>query len=115
MDFFSLGLSIASFCALLGAARRVRGWRRWRLSSGRPAVAFSLQGLAAGLADVLLLRRTFRTSRLRWAGHMLVVLGFVPLLVLHAMDGVVTASLFPATSQPWTPGKWAAMSVASSA
>jgi heterodisulfide reductase subunit C/nitrate reductase gamma subunit len=108
MDFFSLGLSIASLCALLGAARRVRGWRRWRLSSGRPAVAFSLQGLAAGLADVLLLRRTFRTSRLRWAGHMLVVLGFVPLLVLHAMDGVVTASLFSGyepTLDPWQMGR----------
>ena len=63
--------------------------------------------LAAGLADIVLLRRTLfggSGGRLRWGGHTLLVLGFLPLLFLHAMDGIVTRQLFAGyepTLEPW--------------
>ncbi len=106
MDFFSTGLTLACLSLFLGLARRVRNRIAHRLPA--PAVSAPRRGvfrsLAAGAADVLLLRRTLRTGPVRWSGHMLLVLGFLPLLVLHAMDGVVTRPLFPGyepTLEPW--------------
>lgn len=106
MDFFSIGLSLAGLSFLAGAA--------WRLRGGTPSLPgpevadrqppAARPGLLHGLADALFLRRTWRTGRLRWTGHTLLVLGFLPLLLLHAMDGVVTRPLFPGyepTLDPW--------------
>ena len=103
MDFFSTGLTLACLCFVLGLAWRVRGWFTRRLPRRGAAHGFP-RGLAAGLADVVLLRRTLRTGRLRWAAHTLLVLGFLPLILLHAMDGVVTRPLFAGyepTLDPW--------------
>ncbi len=47
------------------------------------------------LLDVLLQRRIFRESRLRWINHMCIFGGFVLLLFMHALEKVITASLFP--------------------
>jgi heterodisulfide reductase subunit C/nitrate reductase gamma subunit len=104
MDFFTTGLTLAGLSCTLGLARRVRGWLARRQPSGDGPQRGVLHGLAAGLADVILLRRTLRTGPLRWSGHMLLVLGFLPLVFLHAMDGIVTRPLFAGyepTLDPW--------------
>ncbi len=108
MDFFSAGLTLACLGCLLGLAWRGRGWfsRRLPASTEKREVprGHGLRSFAAGLFDVFLLRRTLRTGKLRWAGHTLLLLGFLPLLLLHAMDGVVTRPLFPGyepTLEPW--------------
>ena len=44
--------------------------------------------------DVLLQRRLFRESRLRWAAHMCLSYGFILLLLMHALDRFVTKKLF---------------------
>ncbi|WP_028577746.1 4Fe-4S dicluster domain-containing protein [Desulfomicrobium escambiense] len=103
MDFFSAGLGLACLSFVLGFAWRVHG----RPGSRLPAASEQdrrKSGLAAGLVDIILLRRTLRTGKLRWAGHTLLILGFLPLLFLHAMDGIVTRPLFSGyepTLEPW--------------
>lgn len=56
------------------------------------------------VVDGLLQMRLYRADRLRWLAHILIFWGFIPLLALHAMDGVVTMKLFPSyysTLDPW--------------
>jgi heterodisulfide reductase subunit C/nitrate reductase gamma subunit len=109
MDFFSVGLFLAGLSFLSGAVWRLRGETPApgtlpAKSTPRPSGGNRARRVLAGVTDVLFLRRTWRTGRLRWTGHMLLVLGFLPLLFLHAMDGIVTRPLFPAyepTLDPW--------------
>lgn len=103
MDFFSAGLGLACLSFVLGLAWRVHGRPGSRLPAA-PEQDRRKNGLAAGLADIILLRRTLRTGKIRWAGHTLLILGFLPLLILHAMDGIVTRPLFSGyepTLEPW--------------
>jgi len=46
------------------------------------------------LADVLLQRRILKEDRLRWVMHMLIYGGFMLLLLMHALDTLITKSLF---------------------
>ncbi len=46
------------------------------------------------LVDVLLQGRVFKQDVTRWLSHMLIFYGFMLLLVMHALDSVVTESLF---------------------
>jgi heterodisulfide reductase subunit C len=106
MDFFSIGLTLACVSAAGGAFWRVRTLflrgKAFAVTGGkRPGMPRRFLG---GLADLGLLRRTLRHGPLRWTGHMLLVLGFLPLLFLHAMDGVITRPLISAyepTLDPW--------------
>lgn len=98
----------------LGLLWRVSAWFRVRVGpdvrdvtlSQRVAALFrgtasglfsrqTLQVLAALLLDVLLLRRLFASEKLRWFGHLLVMLGFTLLLLMHALAPLVSAKLFP--------------------
>jgi heterodisulfide reductase subunit C len=100
-------------CAL-GLAWRASAWFRLRIGpdarditwSQRVAAVFRgaasalfgsriLRLLAALLLDVLLLRRLFAREKLRWTGHLLVVVGFMLLLLMHALAPLVSAKLFP--------------------
>ncbi len=106
MDFFAIGLALAGLGAVCGTLWRARKWTARGTAVAAPGHKgrFSFQSTLAGLADILLLRRTLRRGVLRWAGHMLLVLGFLPLVLLHAMDGVVTRALFAGyepTLDPW--------------
>ncbi len=108
MDFFSAGLGLAGLSFVLGLAWRVRRRRRRKLPLPAPSVSRPepglIQALTSGLADIALLRRTLRGGKLRWAGHTLLLLGFLPLFVLHAMDGIVTRPIFSGyepTLEPW--------------
>lgn len=106
MDFFSIGLTLACVSAAGGALWRVRSWFLLGKALDRQDVGASggPVRIGAGLADLVLLRRTLRHGPARWAGHMLLLLGFAPLLVVHAMDDLVTRPLFSAyepTLDPW--------------
>jgi len=46
------------------------------------------------LFDVLLQGRVFKEDATRWLAHMLIFYGFMLLLVMHALDSVVTEALF---------------------
>ena len=98
----------------LGLLWRVSAWFRVRVGpdvrdvtlSRRVAALFRgtasglfsrqvLQVLAALLLDVLLLRRLYANEKLRWLAHLLIAVGFMLLLLMHALAPVVTAKLFP--------------------
>lgn len=53
---------------------------------------FSL--IKAFILDVLLQRRTLKEDFLRWVMHMLVYWGFMLLLLMHALDPIITKKLF---------------------
>jgi heterodisulfide reductase subunit C/nitrate reductase gamma subunit len=46
------------------------------------------------LVDVLLQGRVFKEDATRWLAHMLIFYGFMLLLIMHALDSVVTEALF---------------------
>jgi len=102
MTFFDLGLVLASVICAAGIAVRVAKWFGRPARNGQP---YSLSGgLKALFLDVLLLGRTGRRSPLRWAGHMLIFIGFMGLLLFHALDDYVTTFFFPyyeSTQDPW--------------
>lgn len=101
-----------ALCAL-GLLWRVSAWFRRRVGADvqdlrpfqRGAAVF--RGAAAALSsrrlfdvlgafflDVLLLRRLYRNDKLRWLGHLLIVVGFILLVLMHALAPLVTAKLF---------------------
>ncbi len=91
-----------------GLLWRMRGWIVRASAFAKPGPAAPRQSrfraICLGLADLVFLRRTLRQGPLRWTGHTLLLLGFLPLVVLHAMDGVVTRIFFAGyepTLDPW--------------
>jgi heterodisulfide reductase subunit C len=50
--------------------------------------------LEALVLDVLLQRRIFRESFVRWLAHMLIFYGFMLLLLMHALETVISEALF---------------------
>ena len=46
------------------------------------------------LLDVLLQIRVYREDRWRWLAHMLLFYGFILLLLMHALQSIITANLF---------------------
>lgn len=65
--------------------------------SGMAAVIFSariLGILEAVVLDVLLQRRVFKESVSRWLAHMLIFYGFMLLLLMHALESVISEALF---------------------
>ena len=110
---FQTALYASLVLCALGLVWRVSAWFRVRVGpdardiapSRRVAAAFA--GAAAALAsrrlfqilgafflDVLLQRRLFANEKLRWFGHLLVVVGFTLLLLMHALWAIVTVKLF---------------------
>ncbi len=66
-------------------------------ASGIFGVIFSaklLTAFKAIIVDVLLQARVFKEDVIRWSAHMLIFYGFMLLLVMHALDSVVTEPLF---------------------
>jgi heterodisulfide reductase subunit C/nitrate reductase gamma subunit len=64
---------------------------------GVTAVIFSskiLMLLKAVVLDILLQQRTLRESVTRWLAHMLIFYGFMLLLLMHALQSVVSEALF---------------------
>ena len=53
-----------------------------------------LRLLEALVLDVLLQRRVFKESFVRWLAHMLIFYGFMLLLMMHALETVVSEALF---------------------
>ena len=107
MDFFDAGLYCAAAICAAGTLWRAGRWLRRRPLGAREPLHVRLVGMLRALPlDVLLLRRTWRTNRTRWLAHALILGGFLGLLLFHAMDGVVTADLFPGYESTLDPWQW---------
>ncbi len=111
--FFRVALWVSLALGGLGLLSRVIAWltvrigtdaqdvsfgqRLWSAVGGGVRALFSrrLPGiLAAFFLDVLLQRRLFFASKLRWAGHLMILIGFTVLLVMHAMAALLSETLF---------------------
>ncbi len=107
----SLYLSLLIFG--LGLLFKVSTWFRYdfgapeRPFTARERICAALAGIAATLLsvktftllkvlvmDVFCQRRILKESRLRWAMHMCLFWGFTLLLLMHALEGVLTTNLF---------------------
>ncbi len=110
---FHMALYASLALCALGLVWRISAWFRVRIGPDARAVTASariatvFRGTASALAsrrvfrvlaavflDVLLQRRLFAHEKLRWLAHLLILVGFVLLLLMHALAAVVTAKLF---------------------
>ncbi len=107
----SLYASLAIFC--FGLLYRVANWFRYRVDQEAETISTSQRVTAAitGLAStlfsiqILVLLRIFlldvifqkyfmKMGALRWFAHMCIYLGFILLLLMHALDKIITNSVF---------------------
>lgn len=112
--FFTVALysSLAVFSA--GVLFKVSTWFRYRLNRSRddgsllPRLSDAAKGVCTTVfsvkilivlkvffLDVLLQRRILSQDPLRWLMHMLIFVGFMMLLLMHGLDKILTAPLFP--------------------
>jgi len=109
MAFFDIGLTLAIIIAVAGMVYRVSLWSGQGRStaSKAPAAPFPLLRAIWTLpVEVFGLMRTLRTSPVRWVGHTLIFVGFMGLLLFHALDETITAHLFPAYEPTLDPWQW---------
>jgi len=111
---FQTALNASLLLCALGFLWRMSAWLRQRIGPdvqtvtpaqrlhallrGAAAALFSrrvFHVLGALLLDVLLQRRLYRSDKSRWLAHFLIFVGFMLLLLLHALAAVVTVKLFP--------------------
>lgn len=95
MGFDVLLYSAVTVC-IIGICVRVHTWiagRRGQDLAARSGPGFTDMA-GAGLWDVLFQARLLRAGSLRWLGHFLIFSGFISLLFMHTMDGLITERLF---------------------
>lgn len=120
---FNVLLAIALAVCVIGLFLRAARWFARGVTAKDRGLAAGARLRSAGMAmvnavftgkivavlkgvvlDGLFQIRLYRADRARWLAHLLIFWGFVPLLILHAMDGIVTSALFPeyvSTANPW--------------
>lgn len=110
MTVFRILLVLACCICLAGIVRRFS--RRHKESAFAPAghnheeSSPSGRSFTTALADILLLRRTARTSMYRWVMHTLILTGFTGLLVFHALDDIIGYPFIPGYESTLDPWQW---------
>ena len=112
--FFTISLYLALAVFGLGLLYKISTWFRYRIGldarefSAAERLAAAIKGLALTLLsgkiftlfrvfilDVLLQIRVLRQDFLRWLMHICLYVGFMLLLLMHALDKFTTAVVFP--------------------
>jgi heterodisulfide reductase subunit C/nitrate reductase gamma subunit len=112
--FFSISLYTALSIFVLGLLWKISTWFRYCVGPGAREIKTSKRLFAAVkgniltilspkiltllkvfVLDVLFQRRIFVESRLRWAMHMCIYGGFMLLLLMHALESIISLTLFP--------------------
>ena len=108
---FNILLYAALIICITGTGIRLYSWVKKRpllFASDTPGSAGVLKRIRTRLfsrhiiicvrsffTDVLLQRRIIQTSIVRWTMHGLIFTGFIALVLMHAMDSLITEQLFP--------------------
>ena len=111
--FFNLALSAALIFFGIGLVYRISTWfrRNIGMAADNYSAAARFSEAAKGIAgvlfsrdvfvlvrvfivDVLLQMRIYKEDFLRWLMHMLIFAGFMLLLLMHALDKLITARIF---------------------
>lgn len=110
---FNILLTLAVLICLVGLALRLYAWFSQGIQPPAPSISPSQRFGQAGKAifstllsanlitlikstftDLLYQQRVIQKSALRWAAHSLIFFGFILLLLMHAMESVISANLF---------------------
>ncbi|MEW6672055.1 MAG: 4Fe-4S dicluster domain-containing protein [Thermodesulfobacteriota bacterium] len=111
--FFNVALIVSLVVFGIGLIYKVSTWFRRKIGRGADRYSATMRFAAAikGIAgvffsrniftlirvfivDVLLQMRIFKEDFLRWLMHMLIFAGFMLLLLMHALDKLITAKIF---------------------
>lgn len=110
---FNILLTLSVLICLAGLALRLYAWFSQGIHPPSPSIPLA-ERIRSGLqstskvlfggkivtiiksifADLLFQQRVFHKSGLRWAAHTLIFFGFIFLLLMHAMEAVVSVNLF---------------------
>jgi heterodisulfide reductase subunit C/nitrate reductase gamma subunit len=112
--FFTISLYVALAVFGCGMLYKISTWFRYRIGtdgrglSAAERIAAAIKGMILALfsgkiftllrvliLDVLLQMRVLRQDFLRWLMHICLYVGFMLLLLMHALDKYVTSALFP--------------------
>jgi nitrate reductase gamma subunit len=120
--FFSISLYVALAIFGLGLIYKISTWFRYKISIEAEKISTSerISGAIKGIAstvfsvkiltlikilvlDVILQRRILRQDSLRWLTHILIYVGFMILLLMHALEDFVSSELFTDYSSTMNP------------
>jgi heterodisulfide reductase subunit C/nitrate reductase gamma subunit len=112
--FFTVTLYISLAAFTLGILLKASTWFRYHLGANQGDITISKRILAVVkgvlstvfgakilillkvfFLDVILQYRVLKEDVLRWLMHMLIYVGFTLLLLMHALEKIITVSLFP--------------------
>jgi heterodisulfide reductase subunit C/nitrate reductase gamma subunit len=110
--FFNIGLYLSLGICGLGIVYRLHSWLSRSLEKTPPTTATRLAAigrkclttvfskrmipaLQALVMDILFQRTIFKSSPWQWMAHMAVLYGFVLLVLMHALDDLITTAIFP--------------------
>ncbi|MCF6246863.1 MAG: 4Fe-4S dicluster domain-containing protein [Desulfobacula sp.] len=109
--FFDILLYASLMICFIGISYRIFFWTKksigYHPSSGTQRLSSLIRGVVSTLFslsifrlvkslifDVLLQGRILKTSLLRWVMHILMFIGFTALIIMHALDAIITENLF---------------------
>ena len=120
--FYHIALYTSFVIFVLGTIYKVAAWFRYSIGIGSDQIRTSARVKAAiggtvgaifsprlltlikvFVVDVVFQVRVLRENLLRWIMHMLIYVGFMALLIMHAMDGIITQDFFPDYSSTLNP------------
>ncbi|MBW1864706.1 MAG: (Fe-S)-binding protein, partial [Deltaproteobacteria bacterium] len=112
--FFTICLYISLAIFVAGVLYKGSAWFRYQIDTSREnltvqnRIAAAVKGVLATIfsqkllillktfiVDVILQLRILRESFSRWLMHMLISTGFISLLLMHALEKIITEPLFP--------------------
>ncbi|MCG6982837.1 MAG: nitrate reductase, partial [Deltaproteobacteria bacterium] len=112
--FFTISLYVALAIFALGMIYKISTWFRYRIGTDAKEISTSARVAAAAkgilltvfsgkiftllrvfILDTVLQVRVLRQDFLRWLMHICLYLGFMLLLLMHALGTFVTSALFP--------------------
>jgi len=112
--FFSITLYTALAIFLIGLIYKVGTWfviktgTQFQTISPAHRLSAALKGIVLTVLsariltlikvmvlDVIVQRKVFQESRFRWLIHMLIYGGFLLLVLMHALDAIITVAIFP--------------------
>ncbi|OIP90900.1 MAG: hypothetical protein AUK26_08360 [Syntrophaceae bacterium CG2_30_58_14] len=110
--FYSISLYLALAIFIIGLIYKVSTWFSLTISVESKKVStrflMALKGVIAAIfsgrilillkvffLDVIIQRKVMREDFLRWLAHILIYWSFMLLLVMHALDSLITSRIFP--------------------
>jgi nitrate reductase gamma subunit len=95
--FFTISLYVALAIFGLGLVYKISTWFRYNIgiTAGEISTSTRISAAVKGIFLTILSGKIIREDFLRWLMHICLYVGFMLLLLMHALDNFVTSVLFP--------------------